>query len=228
MNLKSRELSNSVISFLGSLLFWTIALGLNFPAALALMSVFLFHELGHYFAALKLRAQPVLPVFIVLVAFVRFETDPGDLRKRFLIAGAGPFFGSIAAALLLLVKDDSFWMLAAAGLAFIVNLVQLVPLPPFDGGHMVMAIDRRLWKVGVIAIVIYAIAGLLRGDIFPASALALMWPTCRKQMRSIEQQAALNPAAFTPSVKDRLGYGVAYFALVGVLSVLVANLPVWK
>lgn len=75
------------------------------------MSVFLFHELGHYFAALKLRAQPVLPVFIVLVAFVRFETDSDDLRKRFLIAGAGPFFGSIAAALLLLVKDDSFWML---------------------------------------------------------------------------------------------------------------------
>jgi Zn-dependent protease len=120
--------------------------------AVGFVALLLVHELGH---VLELRRQGVpatAPLFIpFLGAVVGMKKLPEDAWREARVALAGPLLGSAAAAVC--------WAAGAAlgsellvGLAFVgffLNLFNLLPVVPLDGGRAMAAVHPAFWAVGL-------------------------------------------------------------------------------
>src|SRR4030095_936100 len=81
--------------------------------AIAIMTILLFHESGHYILARLHRVEATLPFFIpappipffigTLGAFIRMRTLPQDRRALFDVGAAGPWAGMLVAVPALLI-----------------------------------------------------------------------------------------------------------------------------
>lgn len=77
----------------------------GFPFAVTLLSILLFHELGHYTLSLVHGVRATLPYFIpappVLIgtfgAFIRMKSPPPNRRALFDVGAAGPWAGLVVA-----------------------------------------------------------------------------------------------------------------------------------
>jgi membrane-associated protease RseP (regulator of RpoE activity) len=85
----------------------------GFPYAIAVMTILLFHECGHYFLARRHDIDATLPFFIpapptiffigTIGAFIRMRTMPRDRRALFDVGAAGPWAGMMAAVPILML-----------------------------------------------------------------------------------------------------------------------------
>ena len=118
------------------------------------------HELGH---VLELRRQGVpasAPLFIpFLGAVVGMKQMPEDAWKESRVALAGPILGSIGAALVWAVGAaiGSDLLVALAFTGFFLNLFNLLPIVPLDGGRAVAAVHPGLWALGLAGLVALAV-----------------------------------------------------------------------
>jgi Zn-dependent protease len=119
----------------------------------------LVHELGHYFTWRNYGVKASLPMFIP--GFGAFVSAPntGTPAQNTAAAMAGPLFGIVAAAVCWgygIATGERFW-LGCAYIGFFLNLFNLIPTPPFDGGAIAGAIDARLWILGVVLIGLWVV-----------------------------------------------------------------------
>jgi len=143
-------------TFLLSLWIYVVIFG--WKLALVVMLVLLAHELGHYFAFRAYGLPARLPQFIPLLGAFTAGAPPMDLEHDAYIALAGPLTGlGLAAACYAVgeVTNDRFWMACADVSAFL-NLFNMIPTPPFDGGRIVAAIWPPLWIAGFLLFVAFA------------------------------------------------------------------------
>lgn len=124
---------------------WTFAVGI------AVM--LLIHEMGHVYAA-KMRGLPVTaPAFIPFMgALIMMKKQPADAETEAFVAYGGPLVGSIGALLTLGLGWVTNYepLFAIAQIGFFLNLINLIPIHPLDGGRIVTAISRWLWIVGLV------------------------------------------------------------------------------
>ncbi len=115
------------------------------------------HEMGH-FLIIRAKGLPAsLPVFIPLVgAYVALRRMPQDARDEAEIAIAGPIAGAIAGAACYLVflETGLHLFLLLAYFSFFINLLNLIPVSPLDGGRIVGAISRWIWPVALVLVVV--------------------------------------------------------------------------
>jgi Zn-dependent protease len=113
------------------------------------------HEMGH-FIVIRAKGLPAsLPVFIPLLgAYVTMRQAPRNVRDEAEIALAGPIAGGLAGlgCLALYEVTGEHALITLAYLTFFINLLNLVPISPLDGGRIVGAISRWLWPVGVVVV----------------------------------------------------------------------------
>ncbi len=113
------------------------------------------HEMGHVLEA-KRQGLPVsAPVFIpFLGALITLKQMPPDAWREARIGIAGPLLGSAGAAAIYLVgvAYDSQHLKALAFLGFFINLFNLLPVSPLDGGRIAAALHPALWLLGVLAL----------------------------------------------------------------------------
>ena len=113
------------------------------------------HEMGHVLEA-KRQGLPVsAPVFIpFLGAMILLKEMPQDAWNEAKVAIAGPLVGSAGAAALWIAGAivDSNHLRALAFLGFLINLFNLLPVVPLDGGRIVSALHPALWIVGFLAL----------------------------------------------------------------------------
>lgn len=144
---------------------WTFLLSLwiyvalfGWKLAVVLMLVLLAHELGHYFAFRAYGLPVRLPQFIPLFGAFTAGAPPEDLEHDAYIALAGPLTGLGLAAVcyaIALQTHDRFWFACADVSAFL-NLFNMIPMPPFDGGRIVGALWPPLWIAGFAAFAVFA------------------------------------------------------------------------
>ncbi|TCP66238.1 site-2 protease family protein [Baia soyae] len=140
---------------------WAYTLIAPFQVAFGLVMMILIHEIGHVLAA-KQRGLPVsAPAFIPFVgAFITMKKQPQDAETEAFIALGGPLLGTVGALgcwILGYVTGDSFYYMIAY-IGFFLNVFNLIPIHPLDGGRIVVAISRWFWVLGLIlglALIIY-------------------------------------------------------------------------
>jgi Zn-dependent protease len=136
-----------------SIWFYGLLFGWKFGIVFVLL--ILVHELGHYMTFRNFGIAADLPFFIPgFGAFVAARGPAPSLTKEAIATIAGPVYGIAAAAACYAVAagtHEPFWY-AAAYVGFFLNALNLLPIPPFDGGGISAAIDPRLWIVGAGAL----------------------------------------------------------------------------
>jgi Zn-dependent protease len=139
---------------------WVYVLLFGWKLAVVIMLVLLAHELGHYFAFRAYGLPAKLPAFIPLLGAYTAGALPDDLEHDAYIALAGPLTGLGLAAACYVIGDidhDRFWF-ACADLSAFLNLFNMIPLPPFDGGRIAGALWTPLWIAGLAVFIGAAIA----------------------------------------------------------------------
>ena len=122
---------------------------------LGLVLLLLVHEMGHVLEAkhqgLPVTAQMFIPF---LGAMINLKQMPQDAWREAKLAIAGPLLGSLGAAVIYAigVSEHSRQLEAIAFLGFLINLFNLIPASPLDGGRIVSALHPALWFVGVLAL----------------------------------------------------------------------------
>ncbi|MEO4055149.1 site-2 protease family protein [Solibacillus sp. CAU 1738] len=139
---------------------WMYALLFGWKFAVALVYLIFIHEMGHTYAARKLKL-PVSPaIFIPFVgAAISMKEMPKNAKDEAYLAYMGPVFGLLAflpAIPLYFYSGDSFWALVIF-LGGLINLFNLIPITPLDGGRIAAGISTKLWAIGLIIILGYSI-----------------------------------------------------------------------
>jgi Zn-dependent protease len=139
--------------------FFSLLLG---DAAVAVLGTGLLfvHEYGH---VIQLRREGIpasAPLFIPgLGALVMMEEMPESSLAEARVGLAGPVLGTAAAAAAALVGwlAGSDVLLAAAGIGFYINLFNLIPVSPLDGGRALAAVSPWLWLggIGLLGVVLW-------------------------------------------------------------------------
>jgi Zn-dependent protease len=144
-------------TFLLSLWIYVVIFG--WKLAVVVMLLLLAHELGHYFAFRAYGLPARLPTFIPLLGAFTAGAIPADLEQDAYIALAGPLVGLGLAAVCYAIGDlrhDRFWY-ACADLSAFLNLFNMIPMPPFDGGRIIGALWAPLWILGFGVFVAFAV-----------------------------------------------------------------------
>lgn len=119
--------------------------------AVGFVGLIFFHEMGHYIAARQMKLNVGLPTFIPFVgAWIQLKEQPINAETEAYVAYAGPFVGTMAAFALYYWgrSVDSGLALALAQAGFVINLFNLIPLHPLDGGRITSVLSPRLWLLG--------------------------------------------------------------------------------
>jgi Zn-dependent protease len=138
---------------------WIYVLIFGWKLAVVVILLLLAHELGHYFAFRAYGLPARLPTFIPLLGAFTAGAAPPDLEQDAYIALAGPLVGLGLAAGCYAIGDaanDRFWY-ACADLSAFLNLFNMIPMPPFDGGRIIGALWPPLWIVGFALFVAIAV-----------------------------------------------------------------------
>jgi Zn-dependent protease len=127
------------------------AAGWGWPFAVGFVLLIFVHELGHAIVLKREGIPAGAPVFIpFLGAFIAMKGRPRDAYVEAKVAIGGPVLGSLGA-----------WAVLAAGLALerpflvtlghtgiLLNLFNLIPVSPLDGGRIAGVFTRGFWLAG--------------------------------------------------------------------------------
>lgn len=145
----------TVLTMLLSLgVYWT-AWGWKFALGLVL-SIYV-HEMGHIAALRRYGIRATAPMFIPgLGALIRLRQHPVDAREDARIGLAGPVWGLGAATVAYGVALATGWpsWAAIAKVGAWINLFNLLPLGPLDGGRGFRALSRNQRWLAVLAILV--------------------------------------------------------------------------
>lgn len=115
------------------------------------------HEMGHWIWLRRHGVPASAPVFIpFLGAAVGMKGLPRDAGVEAAVGLAGPLTGSLGALAVFAGYrlGGSPLLLALAHVACWINLFNLIPVTPLDGGRVAAAISPRLWLLGLPILVL--------------------------------------------------------------------------
>lgn len=157
--LKLGKIAGPLISMFVSI--WAYALISPWQFAAGFVALLFIHELGHVIAAKRIGLPVSAPVFIPFMgALITMKKQPLDAREEAYVAFGGPILGSIGAAAVFgaAYYYHSPLLYSLAYIGFFLNLINLLPIHPLDGGRIATAVTRWLWLVGLVgglAVIIY-------------------------------------------------------------------------
>ncbi|CAA9519001.1 MAG: Membrane metalloprotease [uncultured Solirubrobacteraceae bacterium] len=133
----------------------------GFPFAVGFVALLFVHEMGHY---IQLRREGVKPSGMLFIPFlgavIGAKSLGGSAIAEARVGLAGPVLGSLAAAALIPVAavtgNEMFQALAFTG--FFLNLFNLLPVVPLDGGRAMAAMAPWMWFLGIGLLVALAFA----------------------------------------------------------------------
>lgn len=190
----------------------------GWPYAIGFVLLIFVHEMGHYIAAKQCGLAVGAPTFIPFVgAWIQLKDLPHDAQTEAYVGMGGPLLGSIGALACYFLSRSlhSDLLLALSYSGFFLNLFNLIPISPFDGGRITAVISPRLWLVGAPILV-----GLFLWR--PSPLLIIMViiaaPALMQALRGTTTPA--QQAYYTVSAETRLAYGTLYIALAGFLAIM--------
>jgi Zn-dependent protease len=226
LNLKfllAGKLLLSSLSFFVSVWFYALLWGWSFAFVFVLL--ILVHELGHAAFMRAFGVPASMPYFIPgFGALITMKGRPASALEEAYIALGGPLVGSVAACAAYafgVATAQPFWI-AAGYTGFFLNLFNLFPVYPLDGGRIVGAISPRVWVVGLVALIAVSVAL----HWFNPLLIILVILGIPQAIAALRGQ--LDARYYDLTAGQRIGVAFAYFGLAGVLFVgmLASHVPV--
>jgi Zn-dependent protease len=212
MVLKVSKFAGTFITMV--VMIWSYSIFFGWPFAVGFVILLTIHEFGHVLAA-KVEGIPVsMPLFIpFLGAFITMKKMPTDARSEAILSAGGPILGSLSSILCLAVGTlmDNNLLLSLAYVGAFINLFNLVPVHPLDGGRMVTAISPYMWLVGI------PVLGILAWKFFNPIILLFLIIGCL-QAYKVWRNPDKEYYRVTPKV--RVTFATLYFGMMGVLGVV--------
>jgi Zn-dependent protease len=177
------------------------------------------HEMGHYIAARQQGLAVGAPTFIPFVgAWVAMKDLPHDAKTEAYVGLAGPLLGTMGALVCYFIARETHttWLLAVAYAGFFLNLFNLIPLSPFDGGRITAVLSPRIWLLGVpvlVALFVWRPSPML--ILMAVLAAPQVWKAITFRADSAEAQTYY---AVSSAVKWE--YALWYLGLAGFLAVM--------
>jgi len=204
-------------SMLISLVVYSFIFGWKYAAGFI---VLLFvHEMGHFIAARQRGLDVGLPTFIPFVgAWVNLKDLPHDAETEAYVGLGGPLLGTVGAiAVYFWAREtNTNWLLAVAYSGFFLNLFNLIPISPFDGGRITAVLSPRIWLLGVpmlVALFMWRPSPMLL--VMALLAAPQAWKAWKYRADSPEGQTY-----YAVSNATKWEYGLIYLGLAGFLAVM--------
>lgn len=179
------------------------------------------HEMGHYIAARQRGLDVGAPTFIPFVgAWIQLKELPHDAETEAYVGMGGPLLGTLGSlACYFYARDggaDVRWVMAVAYSGFFLNLFNLIPVSPLDGGRITAVLSPRIWLLG---------APVLAGVFFwsPSVVLILVALSAAPQLMKALTYDPKDPANgdyYKTSAETRLSYATLYIGLVVFLAIM--------
>jgi Zn-dependent protease len=211
---KAKFLATSA-SMLVSVAAYALIWGWKF--AVGFVALLFVHEMGHY---IQLRREGVKPSGMLFIPFLGAAVGARSLGGSALaearVGLAGPVLGTLGClvvAAIAFATDSDFWR-ALAFTGFLLNLFNLAPVVPLDGGRAMAAMAPWMWFVGFFGVVLLAFVWP-NPIIFIIALLAGFELYKRWKARKEGDEETL--AYYRVSRGQRLAIAAVYFGLVALL-----------
>jgi len=177
------------------------------------------HEMGHVIALRREGVAASAPVFIpFLGAVVWAKSLGGNALAEARVGLAGPVLGTLGAAACLPIAwatGSDLWK-ALAFTGFFLNLFNLLPVVPLDGGRAMAAMAPWMWFVGFGAM---ALLFFLWPNPILVLILLLGGLETYRRWKERKQGSEGNPAYYKVRPAHRLLVGAVYVGLIVALAV---------
>ncbi len=126
------------------------------PFAVGFVALLFVHEMGHVIQLRREGIKASAPMFVPFLGAVISARSLGDNALAEARVGlAGPILGSIGSAACILIwhaTGNDIWR-ALAFVGFFLNLFNLLPVVPLDGGRAMAAMAPWMWFAGFAALI---------------------------------------------------------------------------
>jgi Zn-dependent protease len=201
-----------VLSMLVSVAAYAIFFGWTFAVGIVLL--ILVHEMGHVVVLRRQGVPASAPLFIpFLGAFVNMRGLPRSAFQEAMSGLAGPAFGTAGTLVLAYWANatGSSFLKALAFFGFFVNLFNLLPVLPLDGGRAAAALHPALWLAGLVGLVIFEIYYPS-----PVVPIILILGGIELWRRWRNRNSPVSRAYHSLAPRQRLGVAAFYLVLVAV------------
>jgi Zn-dependent protease len=207
------------ISMLISIFVYQFSFG--WAGAAGFVFLILIHELGHVVANIRygLRAGP--PIFIPYVgAVINLRQNPPNARVEAIIGIAGPVAGTIASlvAFGIYLATHSEIALVLSWFGFTMNLFNLLPVPPLDGGRVAAAVSPWFWIAGLAGLA-WMLFDEFRSGTGPGILLIILIFAVPRVIRTLKSGGRSGPY-YAIGKTAPIVIGIAYLLLLLVLVAL--------
>jgi Zn-dependent protease len=172
------------------------------------------HEMGHVIALRREGIKASAPMFIPFLGAAIFAKSLGESALAEARVGlAGPILGSIGAAVVAVAGalTGSALLLALAYIGFFLNLFNLLPVVPLDGGRAMAAMAPWMWFVGLGTLV--GVAFAFPNPIILVIVILGAFET-RRRWRARKTRSLEQAAYYRVSARARMLVGLVYIGLI--------------
>jgi Zn-dependent protease len=198
------------------------ALAFGWPFAVGFVLLIFVHEMGHVIQLRREGVEASAPIFIPFLGAVIAAKSLGeDAAAEARVGLAGPILGTLGTLIPLavwLATGSDLWQ-ALAYVGFFLNLINLLPVLPLDGGRAMAVLGPKVWIAGILIAVAAAVVFL--GPIMLLFILVLGGPELyhRFKNRHSEQSREYHSVP----TRTKLAVGAVYLGLTALLVVGIAE-----
>jgi Zn-dependent protease len=132
------------------------ALAFGWPFAVGFVLLLFIHEMGHVIQLRREGVEASAPIFIPFVgAVISVKSLGEDAAAEARVGLAGPILGTAGTLVPLaiwLATGSDLWR-ALAYIGFFINLINLMPVLPLDGGRAMAVLGPMVWIAGILVAV---------------------------------------------------------------------------
>lgn len=136
------------------------ALAFGWPFAVGFVLLLFVHEMGHVVQLRREGVEASAPIFIPFLGAVIAAKSLGeDAAAEARVGLAGPILGTLGTLIPLaiwLATGSDLWR-ALAYIGFFINLINLLPVLPLDGGRAMAVLGPKVWIAGILIAVAAAV-----------------------------------------------------------------------
>jgi Zn-dependent protease len=204
-------------SALVSVAAYSLLWGWQFAAGFVVL-IFI-HEMGHVFALRRHGIKASAPMFVPFMGAVIWARSLGDDALTEARVGlAGPYFGAAASAVVAIVGLATHTgLLEALGyIGFLLNLFNLLPVVPLDGGRAMAAMAPWMWFIGFGALV--TLEFITPNPILLIICLVAGYDLYHRWQKR-NSPTMMQTAYYRVSPRNRIIIGAAYLGLIAALAI---------